>query len=49
MSTLPGVPLYQALGYREVEPVSYTMPDGTRVDFVRMSHSLVDSEHRDTR
>ncbi len=48
MSTLPGVPLYRALGYEDVEAVTYTMPNGTRVDFVRMSHSLRESAPQHT-
>ncbi len=37
MSTLPGVPFYRRLGFRETERVTDTLPDGTRIDFVRMS------------
>ncbi len=36
MATLPGVPLYAAVGFREVERVTDLLPDGTRLQFVRM-------------
>jgi len=38
MATLPGVPLYRACGYEAVEEVTLELPDGTRVDCVRMAH-----------
>lgn len=40
MATLPGVPLYQALGFRALEDVTDTLPDGTRLRFVRMGRPL---------
>jgi len=40
MATLPGVPLYQAMGYRAVEAVREVLPDGTGVDFLRMARPL---------
>lgn len=40
MATLPGVPLYQALGYQALESVSHHLPDGQTVDFVRMGRIL---------
>lgn len=40
MATLPGEPLYRALGYQAVEPVLHHMPDGQTVDFVRMGKTL---------
>jgi len=40
MATLPGVPLYRALGYEAVEPVNHQLPDGERADFIRMTRSL---------
>lgn len=40
MATLPGVPLYRALGYEAVEPVTHQLPDGQSVEFVRMARSL---------
>ena len=40
MATLPGVPLYRALGYDALEPVTHPLPDGQTVDFVRMGKTL---------
>jgi len=40
MATLPGVPLYEALGFGEIERVADILPDGTSVGFVRMERSL---------
>lgn len=40
MATLPGEPLYRALGYRALEPVTHPLPDGQTVEFVRMGRSL---------
>lgn len=40
MATLPGVPLYRALGYHEVEPIRHELPDGARADFIRMARLL---------
>lgn len=31
MATLPGVPLYQACGYEEIEPTTLVLPDGMRI------------------
>jgi GNAT superfamily N-acetyltransferase len=36
MATLPGVPLYRACGYEEVEPATLHLPDGTRLGAVLM-------------
>ncbi|MES2757728.1 MAG: GNAT family N-acetyltransferase [Pseudomonadota bacterium] len=36
VSTLPGVPLYQALGFTEVEPFDLVLARGVRVPVVRM-------------
>lgn len=36
-ATLPGVPLYEALGYKAVEHVNVKMPDGEVLEIVRMS------------
>ena len=36
MATLPGVPLYRALGFEVVAPVTVTLPDGIRLDGFRM-------------
>jgi len=41
MSTLPGVPFYSKLGFREVEHIIDTLPDGTRIEFVLMSRHIV--------
>lgn len=41
MATLPGVPLYRALGYEALEKVMHHMPDGESAGFVRMGRSLV--------
>lgn len=40
MATLPGVPLYAATGFVEIEPVSDMMPNGVAVRFVRMRRAL---------
>ena len=40
MATLPGVPLYRALGYEALEPVTHPLPDGQVVEFVRMGRAL---------
>jgi len=40
MATLPGVPLYGALGFGEIERVVDVLPDGTSIGFVRMGRSL---------
>jgi GNAT superfamily N-acetyltransferase len=42
MATLPGVPLYRACGFREVESVTETLPGGVRVAFVRMTRDVGD-------
>jgi len=36
MATLPGVPLYRACGYEEVEPTTLVLPDGTHLRAVLM-------------
>lgn len=36
VATLPGVAFYAAHGFREVERVIDTLPDGTAIEFVRM-------------
>ena len=36
MATLPGVPLYAACGFREIERITDVLPDGTAIEFVRM-------------
>ena len=40
MATLPGVPLYRALGYEPLESVTYHLPDGLSAEFLRMGRSL---------
>lgn len=40
MSTLPGVPFYEALGFARAESVSDMLPDGVAVGFVRMTRAL---------
>ena len=40
MSTLPGVPFYRKFGFHEVERVVDTLPDGTTIEFVRMTRGL---------
>lgn len=40
MATLPGVPLYRAFGFREVERVPITMPDGITIDGVVMDRPM---------
>jgi GNAT superfamily N-acetyltransferase len=40
MATLPGVPLYAAWGFRELERVTDVLPDGTGIEFVRMERTL---------
>lgn len=39
-ATLPGVPLYEALGYRAVAPVDARLPDGTTLRFQHMRKVL---------
>ena len=39
-ATLPGVPLYRAFGFREVEKFIITMPDGVSVDAIAMERPL---------
>jgi GNAT superfamily N-acetyltransferase len=39
-ATLPGVPLYAAFGFREVEPITVTMPDGVSVPAVSMEREI---------
>jgi hypothetical protein len=39
-ATLPGVPLYRAFGFQEIEPFMLTMPDGVRIEAVRMERQI---------
>lgn len=40
MATLPGVPLYRALGFGERDRITDVLPDGVAIDFVRMDRSI---------
>ena len=40
MATLPGEPLYLALGFGAVERIQATLADGTVVPLVRMAREL---------
>ena len=40
MATLPGVPLYRALGFMDLERVDVPMPDGLVLPCLRMSRAL---------
>jgi GNAT superfamily N-acetyltransferase len=40
MATLPGVPLYSAYGFDEMERVTDLLPDGTPIEFVRMGRRI---------
>jgi GNAT superfamily N-acetyltransferase len=40
MATLPGVPLYRAFGFRDVEAVVLTMPDGVTIDAIAMERPI---------
>jgi len=40
MATLPGEPLYRSFGFREVERVLLTMPDGVSIDGVAMDRPI---------
>jgi GNAT superfamily N-acetyltransferase len=45
MATLPGVPLYRACGYEEIERVTIELPDGMRLDCVKMRRALSTADH----
>jgi GNAT superfamily N-acetyltransferase len=40
MATLPGEPFYRTAGYQSLERITHTLPDGKRVQFVRMGRTL---------
>lgn len=40
MATLPGVPLYEACGYEPLERVEIELPDGVRLECLRMLRRL---------
>lgn len=42
MATLPGEPLYRALGFAADERIELALPDGVRVPLVRMSRPIGD-------
>jgi GNAT superfamily N-acetyltransferase len=42
MATLPGEPLYRALGFMADERIELALPDGVRVPLVRMSRPIGD-------
>ena len=42
MATLPGEPLYRALGFAADERIELALPDGVPVPLVRMSRSIGD-------
>jgi hypothetical protein len=44
MATLPGEPLYSALGFAGVEHVVLTLGNGVAVPFVRMTRRLAPRE-----
>lgn len=39
-ATLPGVPLYEAMGYQSIKRESVEMPDGEHIDVVQMNKTL---------
>jgi len=41
MATLPGVPLYRACGYEEVEAFAVKLPNGVALPCIRMKKSIV--------
>ena len=46
MATLPGVPLYRACGYEEIERVTIELPDGTQLDCIRMKRASSTADRR---
>ena len=40
MATLPGLPMYAACGFREVQRTTDVLPDGTAIEFVRMDRPI---------
>lgn len=40
MATMPGEPLYRALGFSAEERIELALPDGVRVPFVKMSRPI---------
>src|SRR5690349_21816839 len=39
-ATLPGVPLYRAFGFEEIERFVLTLPDGVQIEAVRMERQI---------
>jgi GNAT superfamily N-acetyltransferase len=46
MATLPGVPLYRACGYEDVEPTTLILPDGARLGAVLMRKTVMGEASR---
>jgi GNAT superfamily N-acetyltransferase len=46
LATLPGEPLYRALGFTEIERIDATLPNGVVVPVVRMSLALAPAHDR---
>jgi predicted N-acetyltransferase YhbS len=42
-ATLAGEPLYRAFGFREVERITITMPDGVTAEVVAMERPIEDA------
>ena len=40
MATLPGAPLYRALGFVDLEPVSVPLPDGLTLPCIHMQRPM---------
>jgi hypothetical protein len=40
MATLPGMPLYRALGFVDLEPVNVPLPDGLTLPCTRMDRPI---------
>ena len=40
MATLPGVPLYRALGFADVRPVNVPLPDGLTLPCIHMARTI---------
>lgn len=40
MAMLPGVPLYRAYGFRDLEECIFTMPDGVAIEAIRMQRPI---------
>jgi hypothetical protein len=39
-ATLPGVPLYEVMGYKAIENIDQPMPDGVMLPLVKMFKAL---------